>query len=117
MNTKQYLQRINYDGPINTSADTLKKLCDCHTKNVPFDVLDMFCGQRNVSSLEKIYCDIVVNKRGGFCYETNGLFCWLLREIGFDVDILQGQAYVHAKKALLPQFDHMCLVVLSILKL
>ena len=114
MDIKQYLQRINYDGPINTNADTLKKLCDCHTKNVPFDVLDMFGGQRKVLSLEKIYHDIVVNKRGGFCYETNGLFCWLLREIGFNVDILQSQAYIHSKKEFLSEFDHMCLMVIFV---
>jgi len=63
--------------------------------------------------LEKIYNDIVVNKRGGFCYENNGLFCWLLREIGFNVEILQGQAYVRAKKEFLPEFDHMCLMVIK----
>jgi N-hydroxyarylamine O-acetyltransferase len=25
-----------------------------------------------------------LGRRGGFCYELNGLFGWLLREIGFD---------------------------------
>jgi len=75
--------------------------------------LTFFGGKRKVLSLEKIYNDIVVNKRGGFCYENNGLFCWLLREIGFNVEIMQGQVFVSAKKEYLPEFDHMCLMVIK----
>ena len=116
MEFKKYLQRISYEGPINTSASTLKKLCDCHTKNVPFDILDMFGGEKKLLSLEKIYQSTVVKRRGGFCYENNGLFCWLLKELGFNVDILEAKAYVAAKKEFNPDFDHMCLMVSRCIK-
>jgi N-hydroxyarylamine O-acetyltransferase len=35
--------------------------------------------------VEEIYEKIVERRRGGWCYELNGLMAWALREIGFDV--------------------------------
>ncbi len=38
-----------------------------------------------------IYEKIVTRNRGGYCFELNGLFGWLLSEIGFDVTHLMGR--------------------------
>jgi N-hydroxyarylamine O-acetyltransferase len=38
--------------------------------------------------LPQIYEKIVEQRRGGWCYEMNGLFGWALRELGFDVTLL-----------------------------
>ena len=43
------------------------------------------------SSSSAIFDKIVVRRRGGFCYELNGLFAGLLRELGFEVTLLAGQ--------------------------
>jgi len=111
MDTNLYLERIRYNGLLDTSAKTLKELCICHMKNIPFEAFDLFGGERKILSLEKIFNDIVINKRGGFCYENNGLFCWLLRELGFNVDMLQAQAYIHSQQIFCAEFDHMTLMV------
>ncbi|XP_076820659.1 arylamine N-acetyltransferase, pineal gland isozyme NAT-10-like [Clavelina lepadiformis] len=112
MNVDKYLERIKYSGPKPTKTDynTLYNLCKCHSQNVAFDVIDMFGGPRKVLDLNKVYRDIVVNKRGGFCYENNGLFCWLLKELGYDVAILQAQVNT-SSKSFGPMFDHMTLLV------
>ncbi|MEZ4718776.1 MAG: arylamine N-acetyltransferase [Caldilineaceae bacterium] len=36
---------------------------------------------------------IVGRRRGGFCYELNGAFAWLLRQLGFHVDMLEAQVW------------------------
>ena len=33
---------------------------------------------------------LVLERRGGWCYEMNGLFAWALRELGFQVNYLAG---------------------------
>ena len=111
MDVKQYLKRINYNGPLNPDASTLKELCGCHMKSVSFDTYDMFGGRRKELSLEKIYNDIVIKKRGGFCYENNSLFTWLLKKLGFKVSVLQGQSYRASKDVFGPKYDHMCMLV------
>jgi len=37
--------------------------------------------------VDSLYEKIVLRKRGGFCYELNGLFYWLLKGLGFNVSI------------------------------
>ena len=111
MDVNEYLKRINYHGPLNANASTLRELCDCHTRNVPFEHFDMFGGQRKELSLEKIYNNIVKKKRGGLCYDNNSLFTWLLKELGFNVTIHQGQPWNRKRNNFNEKFDHMCMLV------
>jgi N-hydroxyarylamine O-acetyltransferase len=52
----------------------------------------------------------VGQRRGGFCYELNGLFAWLLRELGFEVQLLSA-GVMGAGGEFGPPFDHMALAV------
>ena len=117
MDLSKYLRRIQYDGPLNTEAMTLKEICRCHSQNIPFEIFDMFGGSKKTLSIEKAFNDMVVNKRGGFCFEQNGLLWWALNEIGFKIDILQSQGYVNVTKNFDPKFGHMCLMVNIIINL
>src|SRR5690625_504026 len=51
---------------------------------VPFENLDVMRRVPIYLNLETIYEKIVTHKRGGYCYEVNGLFQWLLEAVGFD---------------------------------
>lgn len=85
MNINNYLTRINYTGKPTPNFATLKQLQENHLKNIPYENLDIM---RNIPiSLEPehLYQKIVTRKRGGYCFELNGLFAWLLRKIGFKV--------------------------------
>ena len=79
-----YLQRIGFAGPEEASLPCLKKLMMCHLRSVPFENLDVFHG-RKIPSLntEDMLKKIVAEKRGGYCFELNGLFWRLLESIGF----------------------------------
>src|SRR5262249_9039065 len=56
--------------------------------SVPFENLDIHLGRPIVLDDDVFFDKIVERRRGGFCYELNGLFAALLRELGFDVTML-----------------------------
>ena len=109
MDVELYLQRINYRGSLVPNLDTLRSLHRAHMFSVPFENLDIHLGRTIVLDEELFYEKIVGRKRGGFCYELNGLFAALLRDIGYDVTTLS--ARVADGDSLGPDFDHMCLLV------
>ena len=86
MNIAKYLTRIGMDktGVVADIAG-LKMLQRQHLLNVPFENLDIHWGRPITMDISAFYTKVVDENRGGFCYELNGLFAWLLREIGFDV--------------------------------
>jgi len=95
MDHGRYLSRLGFDpsGEPRTDLDTLARLQQAHVTTIPFETLsitgDPFGareGARISLALPDLYGKIVERRRGGFCYELNGLFGWLLGELGFDVE-------------------------------
>ncbi|MBQ6846540.1 MAG: arylamine N-acetyltransferase [Oscillospiraceae bacterium] len=81
-----YLNRIGFDGKAIPSLDCLKKLMHCHLMKVPFENLDVFHGHKEPSlEVEAMFEKIVIKRRGGYCFELNGLFSKLLEAVGFSV--------------------------------
>ena len=107
MDVRQYLARIAYAGKVLPSLDVLRSLQEAHLLSVPFENLDIHAGRRIVLEPTHLFHKIVVLKRGGFCYELNGLFHWLLREIGFCVRLAMGRVYDRTQGVYGPAFDHM----------
>jgi len=110
MDTKAYLQRINYTGPLAPSAEALSLLQVAHLRTVPFENLSIHSGEPIVLDDEALFEKIVRRWRGGFCYELNGLFAALLRALGFDVEMLSARV-ANAEGVFGPNFDHMTLLV------
>jgi len=110
MNIEPYLRRINYTGPTEPTARTLRELHVAHLLAVPFENLDIHLGREIVLDQEKLLSKIVKQRRGGFCYELNGAFAALLRELGFEVAMLSA-GVARAEGGFDPPFDHMTLMV------
>ncbi|HEX8174648.1 MAG TPA: arylamine N-acetyltransferase [Pyrinomonadaceae bacterium] len=110
MNIKAYLERINYHGPLAPTAETLRQLQVAHLLAVPFENLSIHVKEPIVLEDEALFTKIVERRRGGFCYEANGLFAALLRELGFEVAMLSAEV-VNAEGSFGPSFDHMALMV------
>ena len=110
MNVESYLERIDYHGPLAPTAATLRELQVAHLLTVPFENLSIHYGQPIVLEDEALFTKIVERKRGGFCYECNGLFAALLRRLGFDVALLSVEV-ANADGGFSKPFDHMALVV------
>lgn len=109
MNVANYLTRINYDGSRQPSAQSLADLQRAHLFTVPFENLDIALQREIVLDETRLYRKIVEQRRGGFCYELNGLFAGLLSAFGFQVSMLS--ARVHENGEVGPEFDHMVLLV------
>ncbi|MCJ8014886.1 arylamine N-acetyltransferase [Paenibacillus sp. KQZ6P-2] len=80
-----YLKRIGYDGEVEPTAAMLARIQECHIHHVPYENLDILNSVPLSLKLEDLYDKIVVRRRGGYCFELNALFSWLLEEIGFQV--------------------------------
>ena len=108
----EYLARIGIDRPIRPDIESLCALHRAHMLTVPFENLDINPLGRPIRlDLESLWDKIVVRKRGGFCYELNGLFAWLLTEIGFGVTYLNAVSYYPATDSFGIDFDHLALLV------
>ncbi|MEM7114474.1 MAG: arylamine N-acetyltransferase [Chloroflexota bacterium] len=109
MDVATYLERINYSGSPEPTLDTLRQLQIAHLQAVPFENLDIPLGRQIELTLESRYQKVVIEQRGGFCYELNGLFCWLLRELGFSVSMLAARVFNGTDFG--PPLDHLLLLV------
>lgn len=110
MDLSAYLSRIGVRGPLSPSSETLRQLHHAHLLAVPFENLSIHWGEPIVLDDNALFEKIVVRRRGGFCYELNGLFAALLRSLGFDVTMLSAEV-ADDKGGFGPPFDHMALAV------
>ena len=108
MDIQKYLERINYTGSFNPDAEVLSSLQLAHLMTVPFENLDIY--YKVPIDLDNLFDKIVNRRKGGFCYELNGLFYQLLIETGFTVKMISAGVYNH-KKEYSPEYDHMALLV------
>jgi N-hydroxyarylamine O-acetyltransferase len=107
MDHGKYLKRINFTGNVFIDHQTLVNIHEHHVFQVPFENLD--CYYNRVCDLEiaHVYEKVVGNRRGGFCYELNLLFAWLLNAIGFSAVIISARILDSGKLG--PEYDHMCI--------
>jgi N-hydroxyarylamine O-acetyltransferase len=105
-----YLNRIRYEGPLHPSAQTLRDLQVAHLRTVPFENLSIHANEPIVLDDAALFEKVVQRRRGGFCYELNGLFAALLRSLGFEVEMLAA-AVARSKGGFSHDLDHMTLLV------
>ena len=110
MEIRSYLERIGYDKPVRLDVESLFGLHRTHLLTVPFENLDIHSGVPIQIDEATLWEKIILRKRGGFCYELNGMFAWLLKQIGFEVTYLNGRVYSNEGKRG-REFDHLTLLV------
>lgn len=111
MNVKEYLKRIHFTGDIHPSPVVLKELQKHHLLHIPFENLDIHYGVPIKLDTEQFYTKIITQKRGGFCYELNGLFHELLVRNGFHSSLISGRVYNSKTNRFGEEFDHLALLV------
>ncbi|WP_199188668.1 MULTISPECIES: arylamine N-acetyltransferase family protein [Pirellulaceae] len=80
-----YFQRIGYEGPRDPTAAVLSDIVHAHVLTIPFENLDVLLGKPihlDAASLQK---KLVHDRRGGYCFEQNGLLLLILATMGFEV--------------------------------
>jgi N-hydroxyarylamine O-acetyltransferase len=90
MDIARYLDRIGHRGAVAPTPDTLRRLHRAHLTSISYENLDIHLGRRLELDPAAFFRKLVIDRRGGWCYEMNGLFGWALGELGFDVVLLSG---------------------------
>ncbi len=89
-----YLDRINFSGNVNVSPDTLAKLHHAHFYAIPFENFDILLGRGIDLAPKAVFDKLVLKKRGGYCFELNGLFLQALKALGFKSRALLARVHV-----------------------
>jgi len=90
MKLSDYLARIEYEGPVVPNLACLTAIHRQHLLAIPYEDLDVQLGRPLDLDIQRTFEKIVSRRRGGWCYEMNGLLCWALKEIGFEVTRIVG---------------------------
>lgn len=91
MEINKILTRIGIDkskDEIDINFENLKKLQEAYLLNVPYENLDFIFGNEFSVNIMRIYEKIIENNRGGICYESNTLFMYLLKSLGYKVHMI-----------------------------
>jgi N-hydroxyarylamine O-acetyltransferase len=105
-----YLARIGVAPPESPTLAALASLHRAHLLAVPFENLDISLGRPIRLDHPALVAKVVGARRGGYCYELNGLFALLLRRLGYDVDLVSARVATPTG-GLTDDFDHVALVV------
>jgi N-hydroxyarylamine O-acetyltransferase len=107
--TAAYLRRIGVPPPVTADAAAVRRLHQAHQRAVPFENLSIHLGEPISLEPADLVSKIVQRRRGGFCYELNGLFALLLEALG--AGVTRVAARVYGDSGLSPPFDHLALIV------
>jgi N-hydroxyarylamine O-acetyltransferase len=110
MDINGYLRRINYNnGLVYKNLATLQALQRQHVLTIPFETLDIHNQIPILLQTDFLFQKVILDRRGGYCYELNVLFYQLLSNCGFHVSMVSGRLlhrYGYGR-----EFEHMALVV------
>ncbi|MBC6972807.1 arylamine N-acetyltransferase [Bacillus sp. Xin] len=90
---KQFFSRLNIEPKDPISFEDLNEILYEMAQAVPFENLDIIQGTVKEISKEHLQEKILVNNRGGLCYELNPTMYYFLKDCGFDVHLVSGTVY------------------------
>jgi arylamine N-acetyltransferase len=107
-----YFGRIGYRGPVEPTIETVHALVAAHNGSIPFENLDPLLGIPVADLGAAALADkLVRRRRGGYCYEHNGLMGYVLDALGFGVERLAGRVVWMNPDGSLPAQTHQVLSV------
>jgi N-hydroxyarylamine O-acetyltransferase len=106
-----YLARIGYDGPRTPTLATLRAIQLLHPQAIAFENLNPLLALPVKLDVESLQHKLVRSRRGGYCFEHNGLLFEVLRALGFRVSGLAGRVVWNNPPDTIPPRSHMILRV------
>jgi N-hydroxyarylamine O-acetyltransferase len=106
-----YFVRIGYRGSRKPTLATLHALTQAHTSSIPFENLDVLLGRSidlDPAALER---KLIVQRRGGYCFEQNGLFLQILTALGFNVRPISARVRWQQPRTVVPPRTHLFLQI------
>jgi len=106
-----YFARVGYTGSREPSLATLNALMAAHTRAIPFENLDVLLGRPIALEAPALVQKLVHDRRGGYCFEQNGLFLLVLEALGFRAAPLSARPRVQRLRDDTPPRTHLFLRV------
>lgn len=100
-----YLARLGFDAPEEPTLEFLQRLQRTHVQAIPYENLDVLAGKPVSLDPIDLFRKIIVGRRGGYCFELNILFGWLLRELGYNLEFRMGRVWLRDPEAV-PARNH-----------
>ncbi|MDM1553479.1 MULTISPECIES: arylamine N-acetyltransferase [Chryseobacterium] len=108
---EKYLKRIHYSGDLGANMEVLKRIHQLHPQYIPFENIDSYTGAVPSLDFENIFQKLVLESRGGYCYEQNLLLSEVLKCIGFKVELELGRVVWHRDENSSAAKTHLLLIV------
>ncbi|MDD6043329.1 MAG: arylamine N-acetyltransferase [Eubacteriaceae bacterium] len=87
----EYIKKINCESNTECSLSNLRMLQYRHLLTIPYENLDPMNGVALSLSPDDLFEKIILNSRGGYCFELQGLFYYLLQSLGYQVTQYAGR--------------------------
>lgn len=101
-----YFARIGYRGPRVPTLDVLHAVTAAHVQSIPFENLDVLLGRTIELDPASLFRKLVTERRGGYCFEQNGLLLEVLGLLGFDARPLSARVRLQRPRDYLPPRTH-----------
>ncbi|MBT2621137.1 arylamine N-acetyltransferase [Chryseobacterium sp. ISL-6] len=108
---KKYFERIHFTGNAAVNIETLKNIHELHPQYITFENIATYTGYVPKVDIESVFNKLVIENRGGYCYEQNVLLKNVLETIGFDVTAHLGRVLWGREKEGKAARTHMLLTV------
>ncbi|WP_009962517.1 arylamine N-acetyltransferase family protein [Verrucomicrobium spinosum] len=102
-----YFARIGYIGPREASLPTLSQIVLGHAQAIPFENLDVISGRGVSLDLASVQQKLVQSRRGGYCFEQNGLLLQVLLAMGFDAQPISARVRIGRTREMTPPRTHL----------
>jgi N-hydroxyarylamine O-acetyltransferase len=86
-----YMNRVGFERAARPDLDTLYALHQAHVRAIPFENLDVQLGRSIKLDAASLQLKMIQRRRGGYCFEHNGLFALALGAVGFTVETCEAR--------------------------
>jgi N-hydroxyarylamine O-acetyltransferase len=102
-----YFHRISHTGPREPTLGTLNGIILRHVQTIPFENLDVLLNHPIALDAASIERKLIHEKRGGYCFEQNGLFQLVLQSLGFDITPISARVRWQRPRDFIPARTHL----------
>jgi N-hydroxyarylamine O-acetyltransferase len=106
-----YFSRIGYEGSTEPTLVNLRAIHKLHAQAIPFENLNPFLRIPVMLDIDSLYRKLVLNRRGGYCFEHNLLLMETLKTMGYDVKGLAARVIWNSPEGTLNARGHMLLLI------
>ena len=100
---EEYLAFLKCQDAREVCRENLFRLQLAHLQTLPYSNLTIFTDGEPDLSESALFDRLIRQKRGGYCFELNGLFGYLLRDLGYDVTEYFGRWHFGLDDEIAPQ--------------